>query len=403
MRITGQIQADYRSYDTENDTRDLDSFLIRRARLGIEGVVFQFWDYRLLPDFSVNQGPTEDMATPRVEDAYINAHYWNEFQVEAGKFKEPFSYEQLIQDRFIPTVERSIIDQLVPGRDVGVMVHGNKLFDDKLDYGLSVFNGERNDDYDQNNGKDLAARLVVRPLNWDALPDFMHALQVGMSYSWGRDNEPISNTTPNPVRTPDFVPFLTMATGVRDEGIRTRLSPEVAYVYNQFGIAAQTYYGEQTFLPSSSAPLAVPVQETGFYVMSSFILTGESRTTYSQAVVPFNNFDARHPFANPGAWEVIARISSLRYGDSIFDSYDVTTKSGKKTTTIVYGPLANPVGNSQEATEFDIGFNWFLNKYIRVQFAYEHDMFLQPVQLGTGPSGLLNHQDSVITRLQLQF
>ncbi len=184
---------------------------------------------------------------------------------------------------------------------------------------------------------------------------------------------------------------------------KNRLSPEVAYVYNQFGIAAQTYYGEQTFLPSSSAPLAVPVQETGFYVMSSFILTGESRTTYSQAVVPFNNFDARHPFANPGAWEVIARISSLRYGDSIFDSYDVTTKSGKKTTTIVYGPLANPVGNSQEATEFDIGFNWFLNKYIRVQFAYEHDMFLQPVQLGTGPSGLLNHQDSVITRLQLQF
>ena len=61
--------------------------------------------------------------------------------VEAGKFKEPFSYEQLIQDRFVPTMERSIIDQLVPARDEGVMIHGQKLFEDRFDYAVGVFNG----------------------------------------------------------------------------------------------------------------------------------------------------------------------------------------------------------------------------------------------------------------------
>ena len=131
----------------------------------------QYWEYRLLPDFSNSQSNTTDVATPRILDAYVNAHYWDEFQVEAGKFKQPFSYEQLVQDRFIPTVERSIIDQLAPARDVGVMVHGEKLFGDNFDYAFSVFNGEINDDYDQNNGKDMAARVVVRPLNFeDACP-----------------------------------------------------------------------------------------------------------------------------------------------------------------------------------------------------------------------------------------
>src|SRR5205085_12366547 len=66
----------------------------------------------LLPDFGLGQA--------RVQDAYLNVHYWDAFQVEAGKFKQPFSYEQLIQDRFVPTLERSLIDQLVPQRDVGV-------------------------------------------------------------------------------------------------------------------------------------------------------------------------------------------------------------------------------------------------------------------------------------------
>jgi phosphate-selective porin OprO/OprP len=395
MRVTGQIQADYRSYDNGNDATDFDSFLVRRARLGVEGSVFKYWEYRLLPDFSNGQSNTVDVATPRILDAYVNAHFWDEFQVEAGKFKQPFSYEQLVQDRFIPTVERSLIDQLTPARDVGVMVHGQKLFGNRIDYAFSVFNGEINDDYDQNNGKDLAARVVVRPLNFDSLPECLRGLQLGIAYSWGSDNEPITNTTPNTVRTPDQVPFLVFSSGVRSDGVRSRLSPEFVYFWQQLGFAAQYYYGEQHFLPAAGAPFLVSVPESGFYVMASYLLTGETRTTYSQPVVPFNDFDARHPFASPGAWEIIARVSELRYGNDIFQTFKV----GKHT----YGPLADPTLYSQGATEFDVGFNWFLNKYIRVELAYEHDWFLEPVRLGTGASGRVDHDDSIITRLQLAF
>ena len=135
--------------------------MVRRARFGLEANMFSYYEFRLLPDFGQGQA--------RVQDAYLNVHYWDAFQVEAGKFKQPFSYEQLIQDRFVPTLERSLIDQLVPQRDVGLMVHGQKLLGDRLDYAVSVSNGEINGDSDTNDLKDLVGRVVVRPLNDERL------------------------------------------------------------------------------------------------------------------------------------------------------------------------------------------------------------------------------------------
>src|SRR5262249_5790607 len=157
LRFTGQIQGDYRAFLQGEDRTDVDTFLVRRARLGIEANMDDYYEFRLLPDFSNAQGPGGPAQT-RIPDPYNNSAYWDCFQIEAGKFKQPFSYEQLIQDRFVPTVERSIIDQLVPARDCGLMVHGQKLFDDKLDYAFSVYNGEINGDFDFEKRKDVAGR-----------------------------------------------------------------------------------------------------------------------------------------------------------------------------------------------------------------------------------------------------
>ena len=125
LRITGQIQADYRAFVDPVDYTDIDRFFLRRARLGIEADMFRYYEFRFLPDFGQGQS--------RIQDAYLNVHYWDAFQVEAGKFKQPVSYEQLIQDRYVPTLERSLIDQLVPARDEGLMLHGRNLFENRLD------------------------------------------------------------------------------------------------------------------------------------------------------------------------------------------------------------------------------------------------------------------------------
>ena len=73
----------------------------------------KYYEFRLLPDFAGTSVPKS------ITDAYLNVHYWDGLQFEMGKFKQPFSYEDLIQDRYVPTMERSMIDQLVPQRDEG--------------------------------------------------------------------------------------------------------------------------------------------------------------------------------------------------------------------------------------------------------------------------------------------
>src|SRR5207237_2516410 len=138
----------------------------------------------------------------RIQDSYLNVHYWDAFQIQAGKFKQPFSYEQLIQDRFVPTLERSIIDQMVPSRDVGLMLHGQKLFGDRVDYAVAYHNGVMNGDLDPNPSKDVSARVVVRPFNSDAFGCWLKGLQFGMSVNTGVDQE---SANPAILRSPDGV------------------------------------------------------------------------------------------------------------------------------------------------------------------------------------------------------
>jgi phosphate-selective porin OprO/OprP len=394
LRVTGQIQADYRAFLDERDYTDIDSFLVRRARLGIEADMFTYYEFRLLPDFSNRQSPTSP-ATTVIQDAYLNVHYWDAFQVEAGKFKQPCSYEQLIQDRFVPTLERSMIDQLVPQRDEGIMVHGKKLFGDRFDYQLSVSNGEINGDYDTNKLKDFNWRVVARPLNDADEWPLLRGLQFGMSGTTGLEQEPMN---PPVLRTPATVLWFQFNSGARADGIRNRWSPELVYFFGPLGFASQYYHENQQIRPAFTGPgslFRVDLPFDGYYFMLTYLLTGEERTTYSMPIAPLRPYEPLHPFAGPGAWELVARMSRLVMGDEVFKAFP----AGGGTVV----RLANPVGNSPGATELTLGFNWYLNAWVRAQFNWEHAWFDDPVRLAPGPQGLLAHQDSLIMRFQVIF
>jgi phosphate-selective porin OprO/OprP len=394
LRLTGQIQADYRAFLDGIDYTDIDSFLVRRARLGIEADMFNYYEFRLLPDFSNRQSPTSPAST-QIQDAYLNVHYWDAFQIEAGKFKQPFSYEQLIQDRFVPTMERSLIDQLVPARDEGIMIHGQKLFDNRLDYALSVSNGEINGDFDTNKLKDFNWRVAVRPLNDPDDWPVLHGLQIGMAGTTGVEQEPVS---PLALRTPATVLWFQFNSSVRADGLRNRWSPELVYFNGPLGFASQYFHEDQQFRPVFAGPgsqFRVDVPFDGFYFMATYILTGEERTTYSAPVVPERPYEPLHPFAGPGAWELVGRVSRLVMGDDVFRVFP----TGPRTTI----QLADPTRFSPGATEMTLGFNWYLNAWVRMQFNWEHAWFDDPVRLGPGPQGLLNHQDSLLTRFQVIF
>jgi phosphate-selective porin OprO/OprP len=383
FRITGQIQEDYREFLRTKDRTDIDTFLLRRARFGLEATLYKYYDFRFLPDFGQNQ--------PIIQDAYLNVHYWDALQFEVGRFKQPISYEQLIQDRYVPTLERSLIDQLVPQRDLGAMIHGENVFANRFDYAVSISNGEINgDSTDLNNHKDVDARVAIRPLNDPDNYEWLRYFGVGVSGGFGIEQEPIN---PSSLKTPDTVTFFTFNSTVRADGLRTRLCPELTYFAGPVGFLAQYYDEHQDMSPTATGHGSGIVEDVpfrGYLFLGTCLLTGETRTTYSEQIFPLRNFDPRHPISCPGAWELVARVSHLDVGDIVYSKG--------------LAQLANPATTANVATEYTIGFNWYFNAFVRMQFNYEHDMYNRSVLLGTSvANNELRTQDSLFTRFQIIF
>jgi phosphate-selective porin OprO/OprP len=380
LRITGQIQTDYKTFIDQPDPADINTFLLRRARFGIEANMFQYYEFRFLPDFAP--------PTPVIQDSYLNVHYVDWIQFEAGRFKQPFSYEQMIQDRFVPTMERSLFDQLVPQRDWGAMIHGQKLFFDRFDYYVSLHDGIINGNaIDNNDSKDVTGRVVLRPLNSDFFPIWLHLLQFGMALNGGFDNEAAN---PGTLKTPLGVTWLTYLAGVTQNGWRARYSPELSYFFGPFGMGAQYYYENQILqaVAAGSSPVNVPA--TGFQVLATFLLTGERRTSFSQPVVPNDNFDPRHPLKSPGALELVVRTSRLWLDPLVF--------------TPGVSQLVNPAFSSNAATELTVGLNWYLNAWVRVQINYERAWFDRPVSLPAAATGVPHsNTDTLAGRFQVIF
>jgi phosphate-selective porin OprO/OprP len=383
LHITGQLQSDYRGYLQDLDTNTSpDTFLIRRARLGLEATLFQYYEFRLLPDFAGQS------SSKTITDAYGNVHYWDAFQVEMGKFKQPFSYEELIQDRYTPFMERSLIDQMTPQRDEGIMIQGRKMFGDRFDYAVALSNGVQNDStIATQNSKDLNTRMVARP--FDKSNEWLHGLQFGCSYGVGVEGAPYgtNNVAVNPatLTTPSTVEWFAFNSTVLAAGQRTRVSPELEYFHGSFGFATQ-YFAESQRLRLTAGSPVVTVPDNGFYVMGSYLLTGEQRYDYTQQIDPINPFHAYSPLATPGAWEVLFRISRLDLDPIVFTDH-----------------LVSPTGQfSHEATECTLGANWYLNKWVRTQFNWEHAWFAEPIKFGDMPAAL-SHEDALYARFQVIF
>jgi phosphate-selective porin OprO and OprP len=175
-------------------------------------------------------------------------------------------------------------------------------------------------------------------------------------------------------------------------------------------MAAQYYHEEQEISPVTSTttqtvtgttvnpPRTVtrlgPGREVpfdGFYVLTTYLLTGEERTTYSQAITPLRPFNPCYPWSCPGAWEAVFRVSRLNVGSEVYGPTLATS-------------LADRTRSSRGATETTVGFNWYFNAWARMQFNWEHDQFDQPVVFNPSlPLLRSKYQDTLMTRFQIIF
>jgi hypothetical protein len=150
-------------------------------------------------------------AVPNVlQDAYLYLHspLLPHHDLQIGQFKPPFGYEALRSAAELDFVERSFIGQLGDVRDLGLQAHGT-WWDDRVQYWIGAFDsagnyfltaGDPANRFDDNDQKDVAARLVFRPL-WRQ--KYFGTLEFGGSAQFGthgkdggvHSNDPAYNPT----------------------------------------------------------------------------------------------------------------------------------------------------------------------------------------------------------------
>src|SRR5437588_3665025 len=76
LRIRGYVQADSHEFTTGSKPASGSTFEMRRVRPILEGTVFRFFDYKIMPDFG--------LGTSVLQDAYLDAHYYDPVRLDFG-------------------------------------------------------------------------------------------------------------------------------------------------------------------------------------------------------------------------------------------------------------------------------------------------------------------------------
>jgi phosphate-selective porin OprO/OprP len=184
-KVTGRVHFDARNFSTnynaipDRDSASLgDSFEVRRARIGIAGTINKDIGYEVV-------GNAVGGTTNFVDTAWGNYGFNKKAQVRVGRFKQPFSMEEQSSSNNVSFMERSYGNQMVPGKRLGAMVHGEPM--KGLTYGVSVYQDGFNELTNQSSiGSKAAARLTLNLAEMNNIKDTV--LHIGAGYTGGESS-----------------------------------------------------------------------------------------------------------------------------------------------------------------------------------------------------------------------
>jgi phosphate-selective porin OprO/OprP len=369
--LRGMSQVDGMLYSRPTLGIDTSSgFYNPRSRIYFEGVATKpiTWEFSFQNFYDIVQ----------LLDAYVNFNYDPRFQVQFGRYKNPFTYEFYrihIWDLIQP--ERSLFAVNFEGnRRFGVMAHGD-LADQRIEYAFGSFDSQRNSFQPFNSRQDFQAFVNFKPFYPREEGFLLRDLQFGGSCDVGNEHQPPvpgalrTNVSPGPstVTSPTAanaaeLPFLAFNPGVLERGTRDLWEAHLAYYYGGLSVVSAIEGGHESYSTATGPPVHVPVN--GWFVQTAYILTGETIRDRT-LLQPLRPFDSRRHRFGLGAWEVTSRFSQLDLGSQVFTA-----------------GIADPKLWTKDVNMVDVGANWYLNQFLKVYFDWEHPMFGSPVESTSG-------------------
>jgi phosphate-selective porin OprO and OprP len=349
MKVRGRLQADYDSINQDTGVTgqpDVSAAELRRARLGVEGILWYDIKYKFEVDFA------NDETT--IKDAYIEyVNLCKDLGIRVGHFKTFNSLEHMTSSRFITFMERAAF---LDAFDLDRMIGAGAIYA-KHHYTLAagVFGpkaGEEETWYDD--VKSGAARVTAAPINTDDHDGKHTVVHLGASWRQRHGSEDLRG---NPIPANDQF-FRYRARGA-DLHLADRFvaTPQIFDQDTFWGLEAALVWGpwsvqgEYGQLSTDLAPGFVGANPTynGWYVEGSWYLTGETRN-YKHG--EFGRPKVKRPVAGggPGAWQLAAKYDVLNLSDKATVIATCTTCGDQETWLL--------------------GLNWWLNDYTRVTFNY---------------------------------
>jgi phosphate-selective porin len=329
-------------------------FQLHRNRIGVQGT---FWgnnfEYQVERELTEQELSDHDLLvgyTPKSQwkDVYVTYRYWKRVQIQAGKFKVPFSLDELTSVTHNDFVYRSLgAMTIAPARDIGVGVHGS-MSKGWLTYSAGAFQHDGDNATSKKiagGDETVAGRMTIAPFRRFELPGDMN---IGSAFAYSKlSDDPY---LPNGLRARTILSQDTFASSVYVNGYRRRWEADVDWTGGPLGMRSEYFWMTEDRLGQGLAGQDLPAARMqSYYVSGTWIVTGESKKRPVKANEEFLR-------GGIGAIEVAARYERL-WTDSIGADLDIPSRTPRAVTILPSGDHA-----------FTIGVNWTLNRWIKLQF-----------------------------------
>lgn len=361
LRLRGDVQVDGRFFPEGAPAPGASTFALRRVRTRFDGTLDGRIRFRTMVDFG--------RGNARLQDAFVDLRLTDAATLRAGRFKMPVGLEFIQSPAYLFLPERAYPSDVVPRRDVGVMLHGTA---GRVTYAAGLVNGAVDGGSglrDVDAGKDVVGRVYGEPFA-DGTP--LHGAGLGVAATYGLHRGTAATSGLPSFASRGGQTVFAYRDGARADGRLARVTPQAFVPVGPVRVMAEVAW---TSTQVRAAEASEALTHAAWQAAASVVLTGEDAT--------FGRLVPRRPFAPErgqwGAVELAARVQQLRL--------DAATS-----------PTYAPSDAADRVTAWGVGVNWTLTATTRLALALERTH--APTPSGEDP---LDGETFIISRVQVVF